>query len=83
MPRTLKDMRIKACDAHNLRAVLNPFLCKNFYQLLKNISGIMGFENPARMRTQAIGGQSDAATVDRPGDVCAAEKYAHKRIMAG
>ena len=45
-------------------------------------SEIMEFENAARMTTQVIAGQSEAATAAAGRGLSAAEKYAHKRIMA-
>jgi hypothetical protein len=56
---------------------------RTFSDFSANASGIMEFKNRERMATQVIAGQSEAATVAAGRGLSAAEKYAHKRIMAG
>ena len=60
---------------------VSPSGIRTFNDFPINASEIMEFENAARMTTQAIAGQSEAATAAAGGDASAAEKYAHKRIF--
>jgi hypothetical protein len=47
-----------------------------------NASETIEFENAARITTQAVTGQWEAATVSASVMLTGAKKYAHKRIMA-
>jgi hypothetical protein len=60
---------------------VSPSGIRTFNDFPINASEIMEFENAASITTQAIAGQSEAATSAAGGDLTAAEKYAHKRIF--
>jgi hypothetical protein len=91
--RDFSDYDFENCrfDAHlgplcaSARISAEPYVSRSgvrtFSDFPIDASATMEFENAARMTTQAIAGQSEAATAAAGGDVSAAEKYAHKRIF--